>query len=237
MKPIKAYIPNTITSLNLLSGCVAVIMAFNLDEPIAGLDGRYWAFIFIGAAAVFDFCDGLSARLLKAYSDMGKELDSLSDLVSFGVAPGMLMFNTMLAHGSALPWCICSLLIPLMGGLRLAKFNVDATQSTSFLGLPIPANAIFWIGFTAWVEAYVYPPSWVVAIIVLTFSLAMVCNIRMFSLKFKDLTLAHNIKRYVVLLAAVAFVAIYHISGFAWAIILYILISIFSRRHWSDEHY
>ena len=237
MKPIKAYIPNTITSLNLLSGCLALIMAFNLCSSFAGLEARYWVYIFIAAAAVFDFCDGLSARLLKAYSDMGKELDSLSDLVSFGVAPGMLMLCTMLSHGSALPWCFAALLIPLMGALRLARFNVDSTQATSFLGLPIPANAIFWIGFSAWIHTYGYPPAWIVAAIIAIISLSMVCNVRMFSLKFKDLSLSHNIKRYVLVLAAVAFVAIYGISGLAWTIILYILISIFSRRHWHDEHY
>lgn len=94
-RTIKAYIPNTITCLNLLSGTMACVMAFNLYHTVGGMLGYEWAFLFIGAAAVFDFLDGAMARLLHAYSDMGKELDSLSDLVSFGLAPAMLVFNYM----------------------------------------------------------------------------------------------------------------------------------------------
>lgn len=113
-------------------------MAFHYNETIAGLSGYEWAFICIGAAAIFDFCDGASARLLHAYSDLGKELDSLADLVSFGLAPALLMFNTIaIANNDPLsPWAFMSLFIPAMGALRLAKFNIDTRQTTSFIGLP-----------------------------------------------------------------------------------------------------
>lgn len=234
LKKITSYIPNSITSLNLLSGCLAVIMAFRLGDEYCGLSAQSWAWIFIGAAAVFDFCDGLSARLLKAYSDMGKELDSLSDLVSFGVAPGMLMFNLMQA-GDAGSWAFAALLIPVLGGLRLAKFNVDDSQATTFTGLPIPANAIFWIGVSAWISDYGFPPAWILAIVILAISLAMVCPLRMFSLKFKTLGLRDNIKRYALILAAVAFVAVNGLSGLAWTIILYILLSAFGKRSDDEE--
>ena len=90
LKIIKSNIPNTITCMSLVCGCVACIMSFNYNVMSGGLYGYQWAFIFIGIAALFDFCDGAAARLLHAYSNLGKELDSLSDLVSFGVAPGML---------------------------------------------------------------------------------------------------------------------------------------------------
>ena len=125
LKKIIACIPNTITCCNLISGCIAVIFSFHLDADFASLTGRQWVYISIFAAAVFDFCDGLSARALHAYSDIGKELDSLSDLVSFGVAPGMLIFNTMLSQGSPIWAAAPALLVHAFGELRLAKYNVD----------------------------------------------------------------------------------------------------------------
>lgn len=231
MRKIISNIPNALTCLNLLSGCVAVIMAFYFDDRVGGLTGQQWCYICIGAAAIFDFCDGMSARMLRAYSALGKELDSLSDLVSFGVAPGMLVFNIMAAHSTHPVACAVALMIPLLGAIRLAKFNVDETQTTSFRGLPIPANAIFWIGCADWIAKYEYPGYVVMVVLVALFSLAMVSNIRMFSLKFKSLDFYSNVKRYAIILAAIAFVALNGISGLAWTIILYILLSIFSKEH------
>lgn len=233
MKKITSYLPNTITSLNLLSGCMAVIMSFNLDLSFSGLSGTEWVYVFIAAAALFDFCDGMSARLLHAYSDIGKELDSLSDLVSFGVAPGMLMLNTMLLNGAG-GWAFVALLIPLLGAIRLAKFNVDTTQTTTFRGLPIPANALFWIGASAWICRYGFPPAWLVAVVIALISLTMVSEIRMFSLKFKNLALHDNVKRYAVILAAVAFIITNGVSGLVWTVLLYILLSVFSKRKTDD---
>ncbi|MBJ2183326.1 MAG: CDP-diacylglycerol--serine O-phosphatidyltransferase [Muribaculaceae bacterium] len=231
LRKIVSCIPNTITLLNLLSGCAAIVFAFHHSERIGAFSGLEWGWIMIGAAALFDFCDGASARALRAYSAIGKELDSLSDLVSFGVAPAMLVLNLMQDYSSH-PWlCYAAMFIPAMGALRLAKFNVDTTQTTSFRGLPIPANAIFWIGMCGWVQRYGYPGTAVMVIFIVLVSLAMVGNMRMFSLKFKNFDLRENFSRYVILLAAVAFVVFYGVSGFAWTILLYMLISMFTRRH------
>ena len=228
-RPISAYIPNTVTCLNLLSGCVAVYMAFNLERQIGCATGAVWAMTAIAAAALFDFLDGASARLLKAYSNLGKDLDSLSDLVSFGVAPAMLMLNTMLLY-SATPWlCFAAFLIPVCGALRLAIFNNDTEQSTSFRGLPIPANAIFWIGVYGWISRYGYPGTAVMVILIVLLSLAMVGRFKMFSLKFKNFDFSENFCRYVIIVAAIVFIAIYGLAGLAWTILLYFLLSLLRR--------
>lgn len=232
IKKITSFIPNTITSLNLLSGCMAVICTFNLSEPMFGtaLTGTAWCYIFIALAAMFDFCDGFSARLLHAYSPMGKELDSLSDLVSFGVAPGMLMLNTIGALSTASWVPFAALLIPMCGALRLAKFNIDDSQATSFAGLPIPANAIFWIGLSDWMAQYSFPGNTFIIVTILLISLAMVSRFRMFSLKFKNLDIRENFRRYIIILAAALFVWSQGIAGLAWTIILYIIISLAVRN-------
>ncbi len=218
-------IPNTVTCLNLISGCVAIFMSFNLDKTFGSLDGASWAMISIAAAAVFDFADGALARLLKAFSPLGKDLDSLSDLVSFGVAPAMLMLNTMLQFGFYQWPAIATLLIPAFGALRLAKFNNDTEQTSVFRGLPIPANAIFWIGVYGWIDTYGYP-GWIVlwALIALMCA-AMVGRFKMFSLKFKNFDFHENFIRYIIIVAAIVFVAIYGLAGLAWTIILYFLLS------------
>lgn len=227
LKTIKNSIPNTITCLNLLSGVMACIFAFHFRETFDSLYGYQWAFICIGAAALFDFCDGAAARLLKAYSALGKELDSLADLVSFGVAPAMLVFNTIaLANQNPFsPWAFTALLIPAMGALRLARFNIDDRQTTSFIGLPIPAGAIFWIGFVAWSVKDGMPANWATAVIVLMMSLVMVSNIGMFSLKFKNFDLAENFQRYVLMVAAIVLVVLMGVPGLMWTIVFYIFMS------------
>jgi len=134
----KKHIPNFLTCLNLFSGCIGVYYAFQ---------GNYFAvLVFILIAAFFDFIDGLAARLLQAYSPMGKELDSLADVVSFGLAPGAVCFS--LLSQSSLPFWVAfaGFVITLFSALRLAKFNIDERQGSSFLGLATPANAIFWVG-------------------------------------------------------------------------------------------
>ncbi len=229
MKPIKTYIPNCVTCLNLLSGCVAVYFAFNLDREFAGLQAMAWAWIFIAAASVFDFCDGLTARLLHAYSPIGKELDSLSDLVSFGLAPAFLVMNTMLGEGAPLGLGAVALLIAVAGALRLAKFNVDTRQTTSFIGLPIPANALFWIGTLAWIKDHGYPGDIAMIVLIVLLSWLMISEIKMFSLKFANLSLRENVRRYTLIVAAVIFVSTSGIAGFAWTIIFYLLVSILGK--------
>ncbi len=228
-RAIKQNIPNTITSLNLFSGCLAVVSAFGFNEQTGGLLGYQWAFVFIALAALFDFCDGLSARLLKAHSAIGKELDSLSDLVSFGVAPASLVFCLMRDNGAG--WlAYLAFLIAVWGSIRLAKFNIDDRQTTSFIGLPIPANAIFWIGVVAWNMDYRYlGDGWMAALVVL-FPLLMVSKLPMFSLKVKNLSLRDNVRRYALILGVVMLVACLQLPGLFWAILFYILLSVTDHK-------
>lgn len=227
---IKKNTPNTITCLNLLAGCVSIFMAFNQTTVFGPFNGAGWAMIAIAAAAVFDFLDGASARLLHSYSSVGKDLDSLSDLVSFGVAPAMLILNVMLLEGSHTWPAFAALLIPVFGAIRLAKFNNDAEQTTYFKGLPIPANAIFWIGVYGWIQSYAYP-GWVVMwVLIALMCAAMVGRFKMFSLKFSNFSLNENFCRYVIIAAAVIFVVLYGLAGLAWTILLYFLLSLLRRN-------
>ncbi len=234
LKRIISNIPNTITCCNLLSGAIAIFMAFHLGETFCGLSALNWAFIFIGAAAVFDFCDGAAARALKAYSALGKELDSLSDLVSFGLAPSMLILNTMLINGDCVA-AFFALFIAVMGALRLAKFNIDDRQTTSFIGLPIPANAIFWVGTLSWINRHTYPGTVIMLLLIAALGLLMVSNLPMFSLKFKNFSFRENIRRYAILIAAVLFVVFEGVDGFAWTILFYILLSLIPVRTSAGE--
>jgi CDP-diacylglycerol--serine O-phosphatidyltransferase len=231
MKTIRNNIPNAITSLNLLFGCMACIAAFHCYDPMCGtsLKGYQWAFVFIALSAVADFFDGLVARLLHAVSGIGAELDSLADLVSFGLAPAMVLYNMMLGQGAG-HWALVALMLPVFGALRLARFNVDTNQTTTFTGLPIPANAIFWIGFTAWYATYP-TPLWMVILLIVALALLMVCNLRMFSLKMHNLSsLKQNWAQYLQVVATVAFVVLMGLKGLAPAIMLYVLLSIIKRE-------
>ncbi len=228
LRRIISCIPNTITCLSLFFGCIATVMTFHFYDQIGSLYAYQWAWICIGIAALCDFCDGASARLLHAYSNLGKELDSLSDLVSFGVAPGMLVFNYMSQQPETPLWmAFVAFFIPIMGELRLARFNIDDRQSTSFLGMPIPANAIFWIGYVACMLKYGYIGAWPMVAIILGMSLTMVMDsLKMFSLKFKNFKLRENLRRYIILIAAIGFVIADGTAGFAWTILFYMILSI-----------
>ena len=231
MKAIRNNIPNAITSLNLLFGCLACIAAFHCFDPMcgSGLKGYECAFIFIALAAVADFCDGLVARALHAVSNIGAELDSLADLVSFGLAPAMVLYNMMLGQGAG-HWALLALLLPVFGALRLARYNVDSTQGTVFTGLPIPANAIFWIGFSAWYAMHPVP-LWLVIVLIVALSLLMVCTLRMFSLKMHNLSsLKENWAQYLLVIATVALIVFMRLPGLAIAIALYVLLSIIKRE-------
>ena len=230
MNVIRNNIPNAITSLNLLFGSMACIAAFSCFDPMCGgLKGYELAFLLIALSAVADFFDGLVARLLHAVSGIGAELDSLADLVSFGLAPVLVLYNMMLAQGAG-HWALLSLLLPVFGALRLARFNVDINQMTTFTGVPIPANAIFWIGFEAWYA--MHPVTlWLVIVLIVALSLLMVCNLRMFSLKMHNLaSLKQNWAQYLQIIATVALVIIMGLPGLAVAIALYVLLSIIKRE-------
>jgi CDP-diacylglycerol--serine O-phosphatidyltransferase len=204
-------------------------MAFKCYEPVGALQGWQWTCIFIGAAAIFDFCDGAAARLLKAYSKIGAELDSLADLVSFGVAPSFMIFNIMQHYGDNV-LCYAALLVAVFGALRLARFNVYDTGSTTFRGLPIPSAAIFLIGLAGWVASHGYPGGVPMTILSLLTAFAMVGNFTMFSLKFKNFNINENFRRYVLLFVAVMFFISYGISGFGWTIVFYLVLSLLTPR-------
>ncbi len=226
MNAIKNNIPNAITSLNLLCGALAIIASFHCNDVVAcGLKGYQAAYALIALAAVADFFDGFSARLLHAVSGIGAELDSLSDLVSFGLAPGMVLYNLMDTVGNAGAWSFVAMMLPVFGAIRLARFNVDTNQTTTFTGLPIPANAIFWIGFTAW---YATCPMnvWIVAALVVVLSYLMVCPLRMFSLKLHSLSPKENWAQYLLVISTVVLVALLGLPGLAALIALYVVISI-----------
>ncbi len=195
------------------------------------MQGYQVAFVLIALAAVFDFFDGFTARLLHAVSPLGKELDSLSDAVSFGLAPGMVLYNMLVQYEPESGVAYIAMLIPVFGALRLAKFNVSTDQSTTFTGLPIPANAIFWIGFTNfYAEHHADVPVLVVAVLVVALSLLMVCNLRMFSLKLHSLSVKENYKQYLLVLAFVLCVGFCGVTGLAWAILFYIVLSAVTKQ-------
>ncbi|HJB71741.1 MAG TPA: CDP-diacylglycerol--serine O-phosphatidyltransferase [Candidatus Barnesiella merdigallinarum] len=230
MNAIVKNIPNSITCLNLLSGCFACIFAFQ---------GQYdWVALCIGLSALFDFLDGMAARLLHAYSPLGKELDSLADLISFGLAPGLMVMHLMAYnstfHGMAEYqswWALSALLIPVFSALRLAKFNIDTRQTTSFIGLPVPANALFWIGICQAVLRMESPVcGYAIVALVIIFSLLLVSEIPMFSLKFKNLKWKENYLRYLIIAVAAICLISLGLAGLAATIGLYIVLSLLTAR-------
>lgn len=238
MKFIIRQIPNLITSLNLVSGSVAIIFA---------IDGHLvWAAIFICAAAVFDFLDGFAARALKAYSEIGKELDSLADVVSFGVAPGAILFTLLEfslfgkndpiheISGKWFEWLILfsAFLLPVFGAIRLARFNTNTSDENFFRGLPIPANGIFWAAMGLMLQSPKYadllPMVYTTKNLVLLsifMSGMMVIYMPMFSMKPKSLRLSENWYRYLFLGLSALIIIFLNIYGLALIIFLYILLN------------
>lgn len=236
---LKKNIPNIITLMNLGAGVFAILAATQNALAIA--------VAFVLLSAVFDFLDGLAARALHVASDIGKQLDSLADLVSFGVAPAfisialvkMLLFGeTTYPETMALTDALIifsPVLIPLFSAYRLAKFNIDTRQSSHFHGLPTPANALF---FTSLALIYVFQPQFklwlegfvpIFPLIVLVFCILMVSDIRMFSLKFKEWGFAANKFRYLFLgVSAILLISLQAIA-IPMVIILYIVMSIITN--------
>ena len=214
------HIPNFLTCCNLICGCLGIITLIeSKNTPIA---------YFVWAACGFDFLDGFAARLLKVSSPIGKELDSLADMVSFGALPALFMYIGI-SFESPLPWLpYVALLIAVCSALRLAIFNLDTTQSDSFKGLPTPANAIFItaIPFINFRSLNFLHCSVALAIISVVFALLLVSRIDLFALKFKNFTWRDNQIRFTFLGLVVLLLAVLKFAALPLIILLYILLSL-----------
>ena len=210
-------LPNTITCLNLFSGCIAVWFAFK---------GQYeGATLAILLSGLFDFLDGLVARALKAYSALGKELDSLADVISFGLAPGALKFSLLEEGLPGSYWKFLAFLIPVFSALRLGMFNLDERQTSSFIGLAVPANALFWAGMALSYSAFLIENPWMLLALILLFSLLLVSPLPMFSLKLTELSWQSSSVQYVFLIGCIALIATLQKDALAPVITWYILLS------------
>ena len=223
----KKHIPNTITCLNLISGCIATYWAFQGDYRLALL------FIVIGA--VFDFFDGMVARLLHVSSPIGKELDSLADDITFGFAPSAIVFSYLSPLSSHLSPLLpfLAFVMAAFSALRLAKFNLDERQALGFIGLPTPANALFWgsllVGLGDWIATLPYAP---IIVLLATFvsSWLLVSEIPMFALKFKTWGWRGNEIKYIFILSCIPLLLWLGVAGIAAVIAWYIVLSAISVR-------
>ena len=224
---IKRNIPNSLTCCNLICGCIATGCAFY---------GQYhYAVLMIIIGAVFDFFDGMVARALKVSSDIGKELDSLADVVTFGVAPSTIIFylfhevhcpEMLLPIKSVLPYT--AFLMAAFSALRLAKFNLDERQHQQFIGLPTPANALFWGSLVLGEHAFLVSLKFnavFLFLFMLLFCMLLVSEIPMLALKFKNFSWADNKEKYVFLIGCVPLLFLGY-SALAAIIVWYVAVSI-----------
>lgn len=215
------HLPNLLTCCNLLTGAAGII--YLLQEP--GLVPAAW---FVWIALLFDFLDGFTARVFKVSSPIGKELDSLADVISFGLLPSVLVYTLVQTQiqNPYLPWV--ALVIAVFSALRLAKFNIDDTQTDSFRGLPTPANALFITGLpflAGGPGAFLLTPYALIAVAIV-FSLLLVSRVELFALKFKDWSWKHNQVQFVFLIISVVLVAVFKFAAVPLIILLYILLSL-----------
>ncbi|MCX6291288.1 MAG: CDP-diacylglycerol--serine O-phosphatidyltransferase [Bacteroidetes bacterium] len=228
----KKHIPNFLTCLNLFCGCVAVVMIFHdhLDRA------AYLVFI----AAIFDFLDGFAARIFNVHSAMGKELDSLADVITFGLVPGAVMYKlfllsdfSMVASGGVFQktFQFFPFIVTVFSALRLAKFNIDTRQSESFIGLPTPANTLFIVSLPLILQnddfhlsALILNPYFLV-ITTVVLSFLMVAGLPLFSLKFKSFDWKKNRYQFLLLGSAVVLVAIFYFVAIPLIVLLYLLLS------------
>ena len=223
----KKHIPNTITCCNLISGCIATYWAFQ---------GNYrLALLFIVIGAVFDFFDGMTARLLHVSSPIGKELDSLADDITFGFAPSAIVFSFLSPLTTQLSPYIpyLAFVMAAFSALRLAKFNLDERQALGFIGLPTPANALFWGSLIVGAGQYIAPLPYTAYIILIgTFvsCFLLISEIPMFALKFKSWGWKGNEVKYIFLLTCIPLLLFFGISGLSVIIAWYVVLSILTKR-------
>lgn len=232
---VKKHIPNAITCCNLFSGCVACVMALQGDFVSA-----LW---FIVLGAVFDFFDGMVARMLKVSSPLGVQMDSLADDITFGLAPATVVFSFMrtlplpafmLPVADVLPYY--AFLIAVFSAVRLAKFNIDTRQTTSFIGLPTPANALFWVSLVAGLGGWITElnAGWLLMIGLITlFAYLLVAEIPMFSFKFKSFAWESNKARYIFLICSIPMLLLgitAAVAIIAWYLLLSVALYLSEKR-------
>ena len=229
---ITRHIPNMTTCCNLLCGCIAAVMAFQANYEAAIL------FIILGA--IFDFFDGMLARLLNVSGPLGKELDSLADDITFGFAPSVIVFSLfkevhypsfLQPFSDYFPYT--AFIIAAFSALRLGKFNIDTRQSHSFIGLPTPANALFWGSLVVGGHSFLVSDSFnaiYLFLLVIIMSYLLVAEIPMFSLKFKNLSWSSNKITYLFLIVCIPLLVIFKLSGFAAIIFWYIFLSVLTAK-------
>jgi len=223
------HIPNLLTISNLICGCIALYFTFQ-GELI------FTAYL-IGLAAIFDFIDGAAARLLNVSNPIGKELDSLADMISFGLVPGSVVFH-LLEESPLSQYSFIGLVVPIFSAYRLAKFNVDENQNENFIGLPTPANCLVFVSIPLITTfnsestiAYLVEIPEILLIITVLMSLALVSRINMFSLKFKNFKLQDNKFRFFLITISIILLTWLEFSAIPLIILLYILMSIVKRTN------
>ncbi|MBK6992177.1 MAG: CDP-diacylglycerol--serine O-phosphatidyltransferase [Chitinophagaceae bacterium] len=248
-------IPNLFTLLNLFFGCIAIVYTLQNGIVItADAEGallldipeKIWmASLFIGLAAVVDFLDGFVARLFNASSEMGKQLDSLADVVSFGVAPGMIIYQFLrlsFAQGeggidTSILWLAPAFILPCAAAWRLARFNLDNSQSFSFKGMPVPAVGIFvaslpliyWNVNEAWIQELLLN-KWFLFALVAVLSWLMVSNLPLMALKFKDYSIKNNLPRLLLLIIAVVAFVLVKWLAIPITVLAYVLLSLLFKN-------
>lgn len=248
-------VPNLFTLLNLVFGCMAIVSTLQNGiatfvtpegQQLIDMPEKIWmASLFIGLAAVVDFLDGFVARLFKATSEMGKQLDSLADVVSFGVAPGMILYQLLRLSFAQDPggldisiiWLAIAFILPAASAWRLAKFNLDTEQTYHFKGVPTPAVGllvasfplIYWNITEPWVRD-VLLNKWILIGIIVLLSFLMVCNLPMMSLKFKDFNLKNNFPKLLLLIIAIAAALFLSWLAVPVVFIAYVLVSLALKK-------
>lgn len=227
----RRHIPNLFTLLNLACGTAAIVLT---------LEGQWqWAVYLVLVASLCDFLDGLAARMLNAYSETGKHLDSLADMVTFGVLPAVFIYTIFKNNSSdqslngALHWIMLGsvVIVPIFSAIRLARFNADESSSPFFMGLPTPAHALFWTGLlwqfmqdgmlfgTILNQFFLWTIMWIMAF-------QMILPVPMYTLKFQHFRLRGNLIRYLILASALIILLLTGLSGLSLVVLTYILLSL-----------